>query len=93
MAPFVFELLEMVDIAHEQRRRFARCGDGALQRRIEGLAVRNPCQSVGKAFLAYVVEIGLQLAHLLGFEMFVRSSISYVPAFRPSTSLRNSSGD
>ena len=57
-----------VDVAEQQRHRFRLVGhlrQGAADGVVEGLAVGDAGERIVEAFLAHIVQLGAQLAHLL----------------------------
>ena len=68
VAETVVEILEMVDVGHQQRQRFiigARVGDGLIERVVEEFAVGELGEGVGQALGAHRLEIGLEFVDLL----------------------------
>ena len=67
MPPSVVEFLETVDVAHDERQRFAGFDgllDAVLQRGVERLAVGDAGELVGEAFLSHRFQPVAQFVHL-----------------------------
>ena len=67
MAETVVEILEMIDVGHQQRQRLvlgAGIGDGTFERAVEEFAVGELGEGIGQALVAHRLEV---LVHLVDF--------------------------